>query len=643
VKRWLALPILSALVIVLPAAGATESFSVAGGEGTRALTFVAKGVDETAKLVVIVRSDSAGTLKLRFIDKDGNEEEITSKGGSLTANTDAVNIKLLAPSSLNIGDHDAVQLQILFLRDARAKDPVSGNLIVSLMGDSPAGPVVVPVTITKKASAAQLQFNQDKSTISLTRLLGPFGGLAADCTRCVVGESADVNTRGTTPATKTATIHSESGGNATVKLERKNGTSSKLSVTKINRHGSYEGKLVLDPDAEKPRSLAIDVKARDFIFWPLFFIVVVGGGIGAFVLKRYENRRNRGLVQALIKSSVDPYLVARNGAQGKTQRPERFYLEDLLSDNDADAYPKKGACGNADALRPVPRLYCKAGKLNGGQSLDNLLPEVTDVSARFDRWHKVEEALTTLLAQVDALPAGQRYNPMRNDARALLVRSYLEPDDDKVASELVLLFHEEAAATTAYVHARNLYDAQPEPWQRVHTNVDPNRLLDALPNPATRTSANAKELALVLLYLCEALKDPAAIPEDPRPDDQTARIDELRETLGERTVMENLSEPAQRTYRASRQLGPDNVDTRTPQQIRAGVRRSDWAIFWITAVLTALVYLAGQYSDDWGSAEDYIFAVAAGAVAPSVITWSLIPFSRSYKPPAAAAAPAGGA
>jgi hypothetical protein len=108
------------------------------------------------------------------LTKDGNEEEITSKGERLAPNTDAVNIKLLAPSSLSIGDHDAVQLQILFLRDARAKDPVSGNLIVSLTGGSPAGPVVVPVTITKTASTAQLQFNQDKSTISLTRLLGPY-------------------------------------------------------------------------------------------------------------------------------------------------------------------------------------------------------------------------------------------------------------------------------------------------------------------------------------------------------------------------------------------------------------------------------------------------------------------------------------
>jgi hypothetical protein len=92
----------------------------------------------------------------------------------------------------------------------------------------------------------------------------------------------------------------------------------------------------------------------------------------------------------------------------------------------------------------------------------------------------------------------------------------------------------------------------------------------------------------------------------------------------------------------ARGLPPDNVDTRTPEQIRAQVRKTDSEIFWITAVLTALVYLAGKYSADWGSWEDYLFAFAAGAVAPTVITWSLLPLSRSYRPQAAAAPVAAG-
>jgi hypothetical protein len=226
---------------------------------------------------------------------------------------------------------------------------------------------------------------------------------------------------------------------------------------------------------------------------------------------------------------------------------------------------------------------------------------------------------------------------MKADAAALIIRGNLEPDDDKEASELVSLFHDEAAAVVAYAQARDLYDAQPDAWKNNHKNVDPDKDLDQFESPDTRTTTNAEKVALLLLFKVAALKEPNNIPADPQPDRQEDHFKDIMETLGARQAMHTLTAEAEEVFATAQGIPVDNVDTRTPQQIRAEVRRADWTVFWMTAVLTSLVYLAGKYSADWGSWEDYLFAFAAGAVAPTVITWSLIPYSRSYRPKAAAA------
>jgi hypothetical protein len=636
--------------------------SVAGGEKARTLTFIKAGSSATATLTLIVTNTSSadGTLVVRFVAGNAKEGLVTasatkvelpktpvaatsSGAGAESANEPgALTVRLLPPATLSIRPHGAVQLRIRFRRttgpDEKAK-PISGNMIVSMTGRVGGGPLVVPLTVAEKAAAnTALKFAQDKATISLTRWLGPVNNLVPDCRKCMAGESVEIGTRGTDPATAATTIHSESGGSATVDLKRTDDTRSTLEVTRVDRHGSYDGELVLDPDAEKPRSLAVAVKARDFLFWPLA-AVLLGALIGAQVLKRHESNRNRDLVKGMIQDSVNPYVVAHKRPNGQVQRPNRFYLDHLLPQEGSPLYPKGKSCKNHEDLAAVPRLYCKAGELDGDSSLADLLPDVADVTGRFDRWSEVEDAISLLNRAISAL-TGPRNDPMREDAVAITVRGDLEPDDDKEASELVLLFNDEAAAVAAYRQARDLYDAQPPQWKDLHLNVDPDRDLDKYEPAETRTAANAEKVALLLLYKVAALKEADSIPEDPRPDKQEEHQERLVRILGARHAMSTLTVEAEEIFATAHGTPIDNVDTRTPQQIRADVRRADWTIFWLTAVLTALVYLAGKYSADWGSWEDYLFAVAAGAVAPSVITWSLIPYSRSYRPKAAGPASA---
>jgi hypothetical protein len=652
VRRLLALLILAAVAVVGVARAGDAPLSLSGGAKQRSLTFTRSGPSETATLTLIVQNAGAsgGTLAARFVEQSGAVAKITEQATTVAIprsgtkatppapaleNPKALTVRLLQPTTLVVAAHDAAQLQIEFHRDVKAAqgNAVRGHLVISLDNDASdpiAGPVVVGVTISKNAPAVtKLKFAQDKATISLTRLLGPFGGAVPKCTKCLLGESVHVGTRGERPTSAEATINSESGGSATVKLKRSDGSSSKLRVTSLDRHGSYEGKLVLDPDAAKPRSLTVAVKARDFILWPLLAILL-GGLLGALLLQKHEVSRNRGLVQAMIQDSVNPYVDARARADGKAERPDRFYLEALLPE-EGSPYPTGTPCQGADSLKAVPRLYCKAAKLDGDQSLADLLPEVTDVTARFDRWHKVEDAISALSSAITSLPPGAAYAPMRDDAATITIRGNLEPDDDKAASELVLLMHAEAAAAAAYAHARELFDKQLPAWRSTHTNVDPDHDLAGFDPPVKRTAANAELVALALLYKVALLQHPERIPPDAQPDEQGAYVEELIESVGSRVATRYLSPTRESIIIAARAVPPDNVDTRTPEQIRAQVRKSDWMIFWLTAVLTALVYLAGKYTADWGSWEDYLFAFAAGAVAPSVITWSLIPYARSYR------------
>jgi hypothetical protein len=656
--------IVVAFMVGTVAHAAEPPLSLAGGETARPLTFTKAGDSESATLMLIVRNggEVGGTLLVRFVDDSGATAKVSTKAtpvelpnASATKKpppatpdeSPSFTVHLLTPSDLAIAAHDATQLRLEFRRAAKPahQNAVSGNLIIALGSKPPgsvAGPVVVTVTINEPAAPnTDLKFEQDKATISLTRWFGPINNLFSGCTECMGGESVEVGTRGQTPAKSKATINSETGGTANVKLERESDSQSKLRVTRLDRHGGYEGKLVLDPDAEKPRSLTVAVKARDFIAWPLG-AVLLGAVVGALFLKRHETKRNRDLVEAMIQDSVNPYIAARKAPDGQAQRPDRFYLNDLLPSDSSPVYPQKGGCKNVDSLAPVPRLYCEAAKLNGNQSLADLLPQVSEVTARFDRWRKVEAAISALKQALARLPSDAKHAPMRADAASMLVRGNLEPDDDKAASDLVLLLHAEAAATAAYGRARDLYDNHTtQPWRDQHKNVDPDKDLDRYEPAPTRTVTNAEKVALTLLYKVAALNEPNKIPPDPEPQKQQRHF-EVMEARGTRVAMWYLPREDKELFAIAESIPPDNVDTRTPEQIRREVRRADWTIFWITAALTALVYLSGKYSSDWGSWEDYLFAFAAGAVAPTVITWTLIPYSRSYRPQAAAAPTAAG-
>lgn len=64
------------------------------------------------------------------------------------------------------------------------------------------------------------------------------------------------------------------------------------------------------------------------------------------------------------------------------------------------------------------------------------------------------------------------------------------------------------------------------------------------------------------------------------------------------------------------------------------LRIGDMSNFVLTAAITTAVYLVGIYDNDWGSVQDYIEALGAGALGATAINFrALLPFFQSFRPP----------
>jgi len=273
------------------------------------------------------------------------------------------------------------------------------------------GPLLVPITT---AVAAPLKFDQKKATISLVRLGGPLTSFLRDwkshCDEeCLISEGVTVGTRGDTPDKKSTLLSSDTGGSAKVSLEREDGATSHLGSSEVTRHGTYDGTIVLDPDAEKPRSISVTVKARDFLLWPLLALLA-GVWLAKDFLRRRETARGTFLLRRAIKESVDPYLEARKRElrlPKERRRPERFYLNHLLPTT-GPPYPQRQGRAEADTLPDVSRLYCEAATADRDEALTEVSAEVQKTLAEFDRWSRIQRAAELAWSQVRRLEKTER-------------------------------------------------------------------------------------------------------------------------------------------------------------------------------------------------------------------------------------------
>jgi hypothetical protein len=629
------------IVTVARASGGAAGLSPVDASGVRTLAFkhttMTPGV-ERAQLNVLVRNDAAsgGTLQVRFFA--GGREIGVSKAAAHPAKKGMLTVTVASPRTLRVGAHDVFLLSVVFGRPTKPKPKrLTGELAVRLVCKKPVGPLLIPVA-TKPAAAKPLKFGQKNATIALVRGLGPLTAFArwfpgVHCDQgCLIGERVTIATSGTMPPSASTLLSGDGGGSTKVTLTVNDASTSHLSASNVRRPGKYEGDLVLDPDATKPVSLSVTVHARDFILWPLL-VLLLGVAVAWFGLRRWEEYRSRLLAERELKRAVDPYLEARAPERKlppARRHPQRFYLNGYLPEDGSSPYYTGKSCKNLDELSDVSRLYCRASEIDSEEMLTQLMPDLTQMTARFDRWAQLDRARQQLRRHVQDPPNMAK---MRADAVQLMARTERDPDDDKQASEYLGLLTHEEAIVAVYRLAREAFDNKPEPWRNEHKKHDPDHDLRKLQPVATRDAANMEKVQTALLLTLERLQqeDETLMPPDHHP--QHA---ELMMAFATRFVfadaVNRLPTHTRHVVSAVRDRPPPTIDTRSPAAIYAHVRRIDWVVFGISAVLTGLAYLAVKFGPDYGSVDDYITAFAAGAVGPTVVNWALLPFSRSYRP-----------
>jgi hypothetical protein len=600
-----------------------------------ALQFEDQGQGEVARINFLLQNaaPTGGQLQITLFPDNGDTPltAISEHDFRLRNLSTALVLLRPAPTQLSVEGASVTAISAELWRPLDAKTPSGGQLVVRLSSTRPLGPAVAKLTEKGKPPLA---FQQKSVTLSVTRLLGPLSRPAAWVfdqadwrqTLLYAGESVEIATRGESPDTKSALINSDSSGTANVTLQRKNNSRSIIAATDISRHGKYTGDLTLDPEAEEPKSLSTTLNVHDLILWPLLFLLA-GSAFATVIVKRHDISRGRGLIQKTIKESVDPYLAARarNAQQPAPDSANRFYLNELVP-TDRLPYPDKDSCG-ASNLTEVERLYCLTHKPDSDEALGDLVASVEETTARFGRWSKVETAATLVKDELAQLPAS---SPMHRDARDLLVITHLEPDDDKEASDQVAVLRAEARIAALYRHVRQVFDSQEEPWKATHRSLDPDQEVVRLGAVGDRTEAAMEKVELRLLTVAEWLRDPDAIPPDMSRDVLAGELSVLRANRSLELMYLDAPEDLHNLMESDRGPRP-TVDTRSPDLIYAQVRRADWAVFWVAAALTGIVYISQQYDADYGSLEDYLLAFAAGAAVPTAVNWALLPFTRSYR------------
>jgi len=625
------------------AAALAPLLSLAPSTGTTALDF--KAGKATVHLVIRNDSDRGGPVAAHFITGGTSTQVKRAKASE----KEALEIQLLAPLA-PVAARDQVLVSLLFTRRASATDPLSGELVLRLAGAKPVGPLVItlaptPPTANPPAKKIKRRFAESKATIATTRVLGPLTTLLnapglegwkgkrltswMRCDRgCLWGEKLPITTRGEAPERAATLLNGSSGGSARVTLTGTGPRTSNVAATNIRRAGTYEGSLTLDPDAKKPRALALTIKARDFILWP-FLALMSGVLLAALWLRPWAVKRQRGVIQNSLKEAVCPYCVAlEKFKKSGAGRPRRFNLAHRVP-ADGPYFPEGDGCKEPGSLDDVPRIYCLAAKLDSADEAENLAEEASTIIAEFERWRAIDRAAGYLWDEIKPL---EKASLLRIDAEYVLNQAEQPPANDAQAAELVALLHAELALVFIYPPVSKRFRELTDEWRNKLAKFDPDQKLEELQATSTRTAASVREADLFFRQLYVALEVPQSIPHESTASDQIA----IRHAFAppDRERLEEIigSHGAAVVRKAARERGSGvSSDRRTPQQIRTQLRRVDWLVFGATGALTALGYIATQYKEDWGSFDDYLIAFAAGAVVPAVVNWAIAPWALPYR------------
>jgi hypothetical protein len=446
--------------------------------------------------------------------------------------------------------------------------------------------------------------------------------------------------------------------------------------------GSYSGTLTLTPAASNAPTLKVTVHSHFWFLIPVL-LLIVGAIIGGLLPLLSETVRTRGELRETLRGELKRY---REHQSPDPNARAAWDLTKRLGDKD-NWFSKRYRALPGDET--VPAVWARIHDARSDQDFAQDERSVQEISALIEAWIEAEPLARQLIALRDNPPpdladATWQSTQVRIDTERLTREVHdCSPAPDATEAEAFvermerqLRFHDQ------YLHVwerRRRLDELPvshnekvrdkDLWDQADLNVL-NQKVTELPE-YKRSAGDSAQLETELGDVLTAIKrliDAYEQQVEPAEADlvMSGRTQiqcvgqlalerrapaEIAKIVGvDVTAVTKLSSEMQRELpvaAAPPALPPgdgagngDNEDDGEPGRARRFGRRlldaTDWTLFIVIAVLTAVGYMIPLYSSTWGTWEDWVAAFAAGVAGQVAIKWALLPALRSKRLPSPA-------
>lgn len=641
------------LVAVAPAAGefGGRQLSLVGSAPTA--TFESSGTNGVAVLAVTVRNDSRyrGPVVARFVTDDGTTLLSNRPAKNPLVGKQRVRVRLARNGSADprIGPRAVRRFKFRLTAEPIPTAPLTGTLVLAAGRSSGVSPLAVPASVSvtatepSKSRYEKAKVKPASVTIVATRSLPSWiddEDLQGDPRSTVRVEDIAA---GATVASATIDepVAADTGGRGAVRVtipevsDKATNVNVVIEPQKADERGTYDVSVPLDAAVDKSPAVAAKVVVRDWWVWALV-ANLIGAAIGYYLL-RYSSRSRpkRVLRTTLVELQIEHDRDVRDRGSPPDPKPAPFALGVFPEDTWDCSIPARD--------KPLAlKLYCGISSDDTQEKLDARTAEVRDLVALVEMWPAACAARDQMDVQKAKLPPGStadnirgacdrliRYSPVPTSKQE--AQAYLDAVDDQVKAVTAWL-----TAFAMLTEATRLYDRLPRDVATAGLPTpDPERWRPDLEAAITLADLERCDILEGLcrdVHILRALHLEFGDTIDVRAEERDSRVYASMVTAFRRDDVDFIRETIAT-------LGTDNEPpVATAPVLRehfvTGLRIGDMSNFVLTAAITTAVYLVGIYDNEWGSVQDYIEALATGALGAAAINFrALLPFFQSFRPP----------
>ena len=664
------LPVLCAgILVALTAAPAAGEF---GGpqltivsDVPKSVAFESDAAGGKAELGFTVRNDSQfrGALDVRIVLDGGAIVRLRGKSTDAIVDSQRIRLRLRRRGvhPLRIGPRDVARVKVQLTAEPIPSKPLTGTLVVAARRARRVSPAAAPVSFAPKAAVetasrwASARVKPTTVVVNVHRWLpSPFAP------RALITDAQDVTVEGLGEApaieqgSREATLASEpvsadSGGRGTMLVTvprgiEQNATKAVIHVDgrDLDRHGTYEATIPLDPNLEKSPTLTVKVPRTR----PLHLAATrdpAGKRAGVVSASQRGQRRPK----QVLKLALTRLEALHETSAQDTESPVPYEL---------DPFPDGGEWDDcASPQKEAHKLYCTIGSADLKESLDDLAAEVAALDVRVRAWPIARAKVKDLQAACAQLPKRPAADKMRSRCADLSKRDPA-PAGKEEANQYFGQVEEHIAAIGGWLAADAMLEeasgyyatlvelgsADPDMLRR----HDPMRWMADLEAAA---SASDLDRCGVVAGLCRDLHLLRSYILSPSPEGHTARA--VTELLTGMAIAPEARDAILAEIEPSAAGGSSSVVAVVPSEVQpAGkvtpnssvsdrllrnLKAEDERTFLLGFVVATITYFVTIYGDTYGSPLQYLTAFAAGAGGTYVANFKLLPWFRSYRQPSA--------